>query len=199
MYRPKFDAGGERWPFLSDMMITSILMGQFLLMLQMILREAYGPAAVAAFPALPTILFRRYIVQRFRAAYDDCGLLQTSLLDGWDNKIPTTVEKRENFRQFLVDAHKAAYIPACIAGGATNILTAEPAVVIPSENDDMLGMAWGDGAGVDGRLSDRFSFTPTTSNQHGAILRRTASFAMQTPRAGEQLGTLPEAQGYMSP
>jgi len=27
----------------------------------------------------------------------------------------------------------------CIAGGATNILTAEPAVAIPSDNDDMLG------------------------------------------------------------
>ena len=32
------------------------------------------------------------------------------------------------------------FFPAvCIAGGATNILTAEPAVAIPSDNDDMLG------------------------------------------------------------
>mmetsp|Transcript_2086 Transcript_2086/g.3075 ORF Transcript_2086/g.3075 Transcript_2086/m.3075 type:complete len:165 (+) Transcript_2086:1-495(+) len=64
-----------------------------------------------------------------------------SLLDGWDNSLPTTVEKREEFRKFLVDAHKAAYIPVCIAGGATHVLTAEPAVVVASDNDDMLGYA----------------------------------------------------------
>lgn len=139
MYRPKFDSGGERWPFLSDMLITSLFMGQFLLTLQMVLREAYGPALIAACPAVPTYLTRNYLIKRFRRAYDDAGLLQTSLLDGWDNTIPTSVESREAFRQFLVDAHKAAYIPVCIAGGATNILTAEPAVVIPSENDDLLG------------------------------------------------------------
>lgn len=139
MYRPKFDSGGERWPFLSDMLITSLFMGQFLLTLQMVLRKSYGPALIAACPAVPTYLARNYLIKRFRRAYDDAGLLQTSLLDGWDNTIPTSVESREAFRQFLVDAHKAAYIPVCIAGGATNILTAEPAVVIPSENDDLLG------------------------------------------------------------
>ena len=40
VYRPKFDSGGERWPFLSDMLITSLFMGQFLLTLQMLLRDA---------------------------------------------------------------------------------------------------------------------------------------------------------------
>jgi hypothetical protein len=115
-------------------------MGQFLLTLQMVLANAYGPALFAAFPALPTYLYRTFLVNCFRKAYDDAGLLQTSLLDGWDNAIPTSGEKREEFRQFLVDAHKAAYIPVCIAGGATNILTAEPAVVLPTENDDLLGL-----------------------------------------------------------
>ena len=33
MYRPKFDTGGERWPFLSDILITSVFVGQFLLIL----------------------------------------------------------------------------------------------------------------------------------------------------------------------
>lgn len=139
MYRPKFDSGGERWPFLSDVMITSLYMGQFLLTLQMALRDALGPALFAGLPAIPTYLYRNYLNKRFRRAYEDAGLLQTSLLDGWDNTIPSSAEKREEFRRFLVDAHKAAYIPVCIAGGATNILTAEPAVVIPNENDDLLG------------------------------------------------------------
>jgi hypothetical protein len=129
MYRPKFDSGGERWPFLSDVMITSLYMGQFLLTLQMALRDALGPALFAGLPAIPTYLYRNYLHKRFKRAYEDAGLLQTSLLDGWDNTIPSSAEKREEFRRFLVDAHKAAYIPVCIAGGATNILTAEPAVV----------------------------------------------------------------------
>ena len=156
---------------------------------------------LAAAPAIPTYLFRNFIIKRFRRAYDDAGLLQTSLLDGWDNTIPTSMEKREEFRQFLVDGHKAAYIPVCIAGGATNILTAEPAVVIPSENDDMLGYS-------DVTISNRpdYSFAeipvspyfgdqatemqpsdgvtpPSSSNQRGGFMRRTASFSAHTPRS----------------
>eukprot|EP00985_Skeletonema_marinoi_P030547 scaffold32567_cov143-Skeletonema_marinoi.AAC.7 len=141
MYRPRFDSGGERWPFLSDMLFSSLFMGQFLLTLQMVLRDAFGPALVAVAPVIPTYLYRRNIRKRFERPYKDAGLLQMSLLDGWDNSLPTTVEKREEFRKFLVDAHKAAYIPVCIAGGATHVLTAEPAVVVASDNDDMLGYA----------------------------------------------------------
>ena len=141
MYRPKFDTGGDRWPFLSDVLITSLFVGQILLTLQMVQKEAIGPAIFAAIPAVPTYLFRNYLLKRFAKAYDDAGLLQTSLLDGWDNAIPTSIEKREEFRKFLVDSHRAAYIPICIAGGATKILTAEPAVVLPSDNDDMLGFS----------------------------------------------------------
>ena len=139
MYRPRFDSGGERWPFLSDVLIGSLFMGQFLLTLQMVLRDAFGPAVVAFAPAVPTYLYRKNLKKRFLRAYQDAGLLQMSLLDGWDNSMGTTAEKREELRQFLVDAHKAAYIPVCIAGGATNVLTAEPAVVMPSENDDLVG------------------------------------------------------------
>lgn len=204
MYRPKFDSGGERWPFLSDMLITSIFMGQFLLTLQMVLANAIGPAIFSAIPALPTYLYRKFLISCFRRAYDDAGLLQTSLLDGWDNAIPTSVEKREEFRRFLVDAHKAAYIPVCIAGGATNILTAEPAVVIPSENDDMIGYDdvddnFGDNfGGEEGPPSPQLSdpahkdlgfsslpqaYSPATTpiNQHGVCMRRTVTFGPALP------------------
>jgi hypothetical protein len=139
MYRPKFDSGGERWPFLSDVLISSLFMGQFLLFMQMLLRDALGPAIVACIPVIPTYLYRRNLLKRFSRAYKDAGLLQMSLLDGWDTSMTSTFENREAFRQFLVDAHKAAYIPVCIAGGATNVLTAEPAAVVASDNDDILG------------------------------------------------------------
>lgn len=191
MYRPKFDSGGEYWPFISDMLITSLFMGQFLLTLQMVLSDAFGPAFIAACPAVPTWLFRSYLIKRFKRAYEDAGLLQTSLLDGWDNTAPTSVESREEFRQFLVDAHKAAYIPVCIAGGAANILTAEPAVVMPSENDDMLG--YSDMTTSDASASPYFrdsngaandtevSPSPKVSSQRGAVARRAMSISAHTP------------------
>lgn len=197
MYRPKFDSGGSRWPFISDMLIASLFMGQFLLTLQMVLRDAFGPALIAAFPALPTYLYRNYMIKRFRAAYKDAGLLQTSLLDGWDNTVPTSVEKREEFRKFLVVAHKAAYIPVCIAGGATNILTAEPAVVVPSENDDMLGLGSSDGY-MGYNMHPNGPSTPTSSSQRGACVRRTMSSSTHTPRNNSTSlawQTVPEAGG----
>jgi hypothetical protein len=71
----------------------------------------------------------------------DAALLQTSVLDGWvvsEESDPTTMEDREEFRRFLVDAHKAAYIPACIAAINTGtILTAEPTVVQPTTLDEI--------------------------------------------------------------
>lgn len=43
-------------------------------------------------------------------SFEDAALLQTSLLDGWDTAAVDSFEDREEFRQFLVDAHKAAYV-----------------------------------------------------------------------------------------
>ena len=174
----------------------------------MVLADAYGPALFSSIPALPTYLYRNFLISCFRRAYDDAGLLQTSLLDGWDNAIPTSLEKREEFRRFLVDAHKAAYIPVGIAGGATNILTAEPAVVIPSENDDMLGYDdvddnfggeegppspqlsdpshkdlsyWSNGEGDISNLPQAYSPATTPINQHGVCMRRTVTFGPALP------------------
>lgn len=127
----------------------------------MVLKDAIGPAIFAGLPVIPTYLYRKHLLKTYKRAYEDAGLLQTSLLDGWDNTMPTTLESREEFRNFLVDAHKAAYIPVCIAGGATNILTAEPAVAIPSENDDMIGY---------GQIADTPSSAVNISSQRGAYM-----------------------------
>lgn len=135
MYRPKYDGGGIRWPFLADEIFSSLLVGQVLLITMMSLREAIGPAVMAGVPMIPTIMCRKVFRTRYLKAYLDAGLLQTSLLDEWDNSKPSSVEKREEFRRFLVDAHKAAYIPVCIASSATSSLTSQPAVVIHKEGD----------------------------------------------------------------
>lgn len=178
VYRPKFDSGGSRWPFLSEMFIWSMFVGQVLLTTMMALKEAVGPAIFAALPIIPTFLFRKMLRHRFLKSYLDAGLLQTSLLDGWDSTVDTPIEKREEFRQFLVDAHKAAYIPICIAGGATNVLTAEPALVMPHANE-VMDTELLPGRDAEQQYDDQFNFqsdqeyVPTTQN--GASLWRTES------------------------
>lgn len=139
-YKPQFDGGGIRWPFLFDACISSLLVSQILLGTMLALKKAVGPAVAASLLAIPTMVFRRTARRRFLQAYRDAALLQTSLLDGWDttteDDATRTMEGREEFRQFLVDAHKAAYVPVCVAGTNTDkIMTAEPAVVVPATTD----------------------------------------------------------------
>lgn len=136
VYRPKFDGGGLRFPFIFDMMISALIVGQVLLCTSMALKQALGPAILAAAPILPTYIFSLNTKKKFLRAYRDAALMQTSLLDGWNTEETTSVKEREEFRRFLVDAHKAAYVPVCIAGtDDDDIMTAEPAVVVPLETE----------------------------------------------------------------
>jgi hypothetical protein len=45
--------------------------------------------------------------------------------------------EQEEYRRWLVDCHKASYLPTCLSGGKKNILTTEPAVVL----SDRMGQA----------------------------------------------------------
>ena len=136
LYRPKFDIGGGRFPFIFDVCISGIIAGQIFLTSMMVLKRAMGPAICALCPMIPTIWFRYFVRKRYLRAFSDAALLQTSLLDGWDTNTATSKGMREEFRKFLVDCHKAAYVPVCIAGDQTSMITAEPAVVVPVEFDD---------------------------------------------------------------
>lgn len=136
LYRPKFDFGGGRFPFIFDICISGIIAGQILLIAMLVLKRAVGPALLASVPLVPTLWFRYFVRRRYLRAFNDAALLQTSLLDGWDTNVVTSEAKREDFRKFLVDCHKAAYVPVCIAGDQSTTLTAEPAVVVPIEFDD---------------------------------------------------------------
>ena len=135
LYKPRFDLGGKRFPFCFDMIISGMLVGNILLIAMMVLRSAYGPAFAAFLPTIPTIAYRWILRRRYMKAFDDVALLQTSLLDGWDTTEETSLSKREEFRQFLVDCHKAAYVPVCIASGEGTLITSQPAVTVPLETD----------------------------------------------------------------
>jgi Calcium-dependent channel, 7TM region, putative phosphate len=132
VYRPRYDDGGLRWIVVFDMIISALVVGQILLSLQMGLKNALGPGLIATTAIPATIWFQWYCKRKFDPAFENTALLRTSLIDGWDSLDDMTLEHRESHLRFLVDAHKAAYVPVCIAG--TDIarqITAEPAVAVP--------------------------------------------------------------------
>jgi hypothetical protein len=198
MHRPAFDGGGLRWPFIFEICISALLVGEFLLSIQMALKTALGPAIAAGVTIIPTALFYRDCKRQYLRPFMDAALLQTSLLDGWDTAEETSMSRREEFRRFLVDAHKAAYVPVCIAGtDADDYLTAEPALVVPEERDTDF---------AEGEFSETLDeplisqgqaqaaaaseILPSgRSTQHGATLRRAANSLIARRRRGSSMGS----------
>jgi hypothetical protein len=80
LYKPKFDIGGQRFPFIFDICVSGMVVGQILLIAMMSLKRAIGPAFGAFFPLIPTIWFRYFVRKRYLRAFNDAALLQTSLL-----------------------------------------------------------------------------------------------------------------------
>ena len=175
-----------------DICISGMIAGQIFLVAMMTLKRAVGPAVAAFCPMIPTIWFRYFVRRRYLRAFNDAALLQTSLLDGWDTNVETSQEKREEFRKFLVDCHKAAYVPVCIAGDQSTMITAEPAVVVPTEFDDDVESILGDleydpsyredASTVKGdRVATRMQGQP------GAMSRRASTFIPPQPQVGAMM------------
>lgn len=80
LYRPKFDMGGGRFPFIFDICVSGIITSQILLIAMMVLKAAIGPAVAAFLPMIPTLWFRHFVRKRYLKAFKDAALLQTSLL-----------------------------------------------------------------------------------------------------------------------
>jgi hypothetical protein len=101
----------------------------------MFLKAAVGCAFISILPMVPTIIFRNRCRWQYLKAFEDAGLLQTSTLDLNDPLAATYRKKRRKFLDFLVDAHKAAYVPVCLAGDTVSALTSTPAEVESLEYD----------------------------------------------------------------
>jgi hypothetical protein len=170
VYRPDHDGGGRRWPLLFEMLISAMVLGQVFLTTMMALKRAVGPAVLAGLSIVPTMLFREYANQTFARSYRDCGLLQTASLDGWDRSRPSTMESREEYRRWLVDCHRASFVPICVAGN-DSCITLEPAVVVPDGNDrDHSSGTLSESHRS--RLHTATSRSSINSNQRGATFRR---------------------------
>jgi Calcium-dependent channel, 7TM region, putative phosphate len=115
VYRPRFDGGGHRWPFIFNMCVSALIAAEILLTVQMALKQATGPTIAACLSLVPTLMFAHEMKKRYLQSFEDAALCQTSMLDGWYDAGDYSFEKREAFRQFLVDAHKASYVSTELA------------------------------------------------------------------------------------
>mmetsp|Transcript_6267 Transcript_6267/g.15804 ORF Transcript_6267/g.15804 Transcript_6267/m.15804 type:complete len:1341 (-) Transcript_6267:79-4101(-) len=133
VYRPKYDGGGNKWPVYHQFVISALIWGQLLTGTQLFLKQAIIPGALVVALTLPTFFFSQWTQEIFLVSYRDAGLLQTSQLDGWEHT--ETISDREKYRNWLVDCHKASYVPICLSGG-DDFLTVQPALVVPTSRDE---------------------------------------------------------------
>ena len=134
VYRPTFDAGGMRWPLLHRILMNSIITSQILLSLSFLLKNAYLLAILSLISIIFTVSFKTVCLETFEQSYNDAALLQTSELDGWKVGKEMPFLERERYRKWVVDCHKASYVPVCV-NAEDDYLTSEPAVVIPTQKE----------------------------------------------------------------
>lgn len=167
-YRPAFDAGGDRWPYLHQMIMTSLYLGQFITSVTLLLKFNLVEGIIIGLCVIPTKIYNDYIKENFMPAFQDAALLQTSRLKRECHSCHNSSwTEREEYRRWLVDCHKASYVPTCLSGGTENLVTAEPCCVIASGSD-------GNGKDVDGEEEDEElrKLLKRQTTQRGGFLRR---------------------------
>jgi hypothetical protein len=162
-YRPRFDGGGDKWPKLHKIIITSLLWGQLLTCLVFLLKMNILEGITIGLSIVPTLLYNDIILEKYLPPYKDAALLQTGRLHhNWSSN-SSSWQEREEMRRWLVDCHKASYVPTCLAGGNENLITAEPAVTEPTDDEQN---------DVDINISSVRKFLERQSTQKGGIIRR---------------------------
>lgn len=132
VYRPFYDGGGNRLPIIHEIIISSLILGQTLLGTVHLLKQSLVFGSFIVLMPIPTYFFSEWTKEKFLRSYEDAALWQTSNLDGLIKH--GTMQEREKYRHWLVDAHKASYVPICVSGGQ-DFLTIQPAAVIPMSKD----------------------------------------------------------------
>lgn len=81
---------------------------------------------------VPTLIYNSIILEKYLRPYQEAALLQSRRMYshvGDSSAHTNTSLEQEEYRRWLVDCHKASYLPTALSGGTENLLTAEPAVV----------------------------------------------------------------------
>lgn len=165
VYRPFYDGGGNRLPVIHEIIISSLILSHLLLGTVLLLKQSFILGILVVTMAFPTSIFSLWTKEEFQRSYEDAGLWQTSKLDGLSNK--ESMQDREKYRRWLVDAHKASYVPICLSGGK-DFLTSQPAVVVPLERleEARHGSSGTNASPRESELQRQYR------NQKGAIYRR---------------------------
>ena len=77
---------------------------------------------------------------------------------------------REKYRNWLVDCHKASYVPICLSGGE-DFLTVQPAVVVPTSREQEAALS-PDSVPSRGLKRDAWQEITGKGKQKGAIWKR---------------------------
>ena len=77
---------------------------------------------------------------------------------------------REKYRNWLVDCHKASYVPICLSGGE-DFLTVQPAVVVPKSREQEAALS-PDSVPSRGLKRDAWQEISVKGKQKGAIWKR---------------------------
>lgn len=133
VYRPFYDGGGSMLPLLHEIIISSLILGQILLGTLALLKQSFIGGTIIFMLTIPTHLFSTWTKEKFKRSYEDAALWQTFSLDGL-TEYNRTAEEREKYRRWLIDCHKASYVPICLSGG-DDFLTIQPASVVSTDND----------------------------------------------------------------
>jgi hypothetical protein len=93
--------------------------------LSFFLKKGYLLSIISFLSIIGTWTFKSVCKDTFEQSYNDAALLQTSELDGWkvDDEMPYM--ERERYRKWIVDCHKASYVPVCVIA-EDDYLTSEP-------------------------------------------------------------------------
>lgn len=127
---------------------------------------------------IPTLLYSNILLEKYKRPYEDAALLQTRRMYlNHENSSTNTNSSllREEYRRWLVDCHKASYLPTCLSGGKENLLTLEPAVVTSEGMMDIISASERTGGGDNGDEKERESTQKLLKrqlSQKGGILRR---------------------------
>lgn len=129
-YRPDFDGGGDKWPKLHHIIMTSLILGQVITAASLFFLEHTKECVIILLCIPPTLFFNHLILEKYSRPYQDAALLQTGRMRSEHLNSKHAWLQREEYRRWLVDCHKASYLPTCLSGMGNNLLTSEPAVVI---------------------------------------------------------------------
>lgn len=179
-FRPRWDGGGDKWPRLHMIIVSSLILGQIITSVTLFLKGNNLEGFFIGFLVIPTLLYNSIILEKFLRPYQEAALLQTRRVssDGYSsNNLQSSDSwiQQEEYRRWLVDCHKASYLPTCLSGGKENLLTAEPAIVISeAQNEDLQKE---DEPGTDSndsqrQTSERSALLKRQKAQKGGILRR---------------------------